>query len=169
MERNPEIARRVRDEGHEIGNHTYTHARLCPQISRKPNLRTPRNIYRELAMTQEVLERVLGIAPTLFRPPYGLRWWGLGKAQRRLGLLGVLWTVIGHDWEWPAERIAEHVLANVSPGGILCLHDGRDIRESVDLSEMLRALHLIVPILRAEGYRFETVSQILTRDLQETP
>ena len=169
VERHPEIARQVRDAGHEIGNHTYSHARLCPQISRKPNLRSPGNIFRELARTQEVLKRVVGVTPTLFRPPYGLRWWGLGKAQRRLGLLGVLWTVIAHDWEWPAERIAERLLANTSPGGILCLHDGRDIREEVDLSEMLEALHILVPTLRAAGYRFETVSQILTLDLQETP
>ena len=162
--RHPDIARRVAEAGHEIGNHTFSHARLCPQVSRKPNLRSPGNIYRELAETQDILERSSGHRPTLFRPPYGLRWFGLGKAQKRLGLLGVLWTVIAHDWEWPAERVAEHVLARTAPGGILCLHDGRDIQEHVDTSEMLGALRLIIPALKQEGYSFETVSELLVPD-----
>ena len=164
--RHPAMARRVREEGHEIGNHTYTHARLPPQLRRKPNIRTPVHIYQELAKTQEVLEQVVGVRPTLFRPPYGLRWFGLGEAQRRLGLLGVLWTVLAHDWEWPAARIAEHVITHSTAGGIVCLHDGRDIREHADLTEMLEALRVIVSALRADGYSFETVGQILTPDPQ---
>ena len=91
-----------------------------------------------------------------------MRWYGLGAAQRRLGLLGVLWTVIGHDWEWPADRIAAYVLDHVAPGGILCLHDGRDIQQQVDGSEMLAAVQLIVPALKARGYTFQTVSELLT-------
>ena len=163
-ERLPEVARSVSAAGHEIGNHTYSHPRLPPRLSRKPNLLGPETISRELARTQEILERLHGRTPRLFRAPYGMRWFGLREAQRRLGLLGVLWTVIGHDWEWPAERIAGHVLKNVGPGGIVCLHDGRDIRPAADLSEMLGALRVIVPALKARGYRFETVRALLEGD-----
>ena len=164
--RHPAMARRVREEGHEIGNHTYTHARLPPRLGIKPNFRAPASIYNELARTQEVVKQAVGVMPTLFRPPYGLRWFGLGEAQRRLGLLGVLWTVLAHDWEWPAARIAEHIIAHATPGGIVCLHDGRDVLERSDISEMLTALRAIVPALRAQGYSFETVSQILRPDSQ---
>ena len=155
--RHPEIARRVHDEGHQVGNHTFSHARLCPRFGRKLNLRSPENIYRELAETQEILTAVSGVRPTLFRAPYGMRWWGLGAAQRRLGLLGVMWTVIGHDWEWSADKITAHVLHGLTPGGILC--------QSVNASEMLAALKRIVPEIKARGYRFETVGELLSPDL----
>ena len=162
--RKPEMAKRVHAEGHEIGNHTFSHARLCPQLRPRLHWLTARSIDRELAETQNILKSITGKNPTLFRPPYGLRWFGLGKAMRRLGLLGVQWTVMGHDWEWPADRIAARILERASPGGILCLHDGRDLCEDVDLSPLMDALRLIVPALKAQGYRFETVSELLAPD-----
>ncbi len=163
--RHREIAERVRDAGHEIGNHTFAHGRIPPQLSRRPNLRSPREIYRDLERTQAILKSVTGVAPTLFRPPYGLRWFGLGRAQEHLGLQGVLWTVIGHDWEWPGARVARHVLERVRPGGILCLHDGRDIQQEIDMAEMLSAVKMIVPALQRQGYCFETVSELLKPDV----
>jgi peptidoglycan/xylan/chitin deacetylase (PgdA/CDA1 family) len=81
--------------------------------------------------------------------------------QKRLGLLGVMWTVIGRDWVLPAHRIAARVLRKASPGGIICLHDGRGIQPKPDISEMLTALKEIVPVLKDRGYGFETVSELL--------
>jgi peptidoglycan/xylan/chitin deacetylase (PgdA/CDA1 family) len=81
--------------------------------------------------------------------------------QGRLGLLCVIWTVIGYDWRWPANRIAEHVLAHASPGGIICLHDGRAVEPNPDISSTLAAVRQIVPTLKQRGYRFETVSDLL--------
>jgi peptidoglycan-N-acetylglucosamine deacetylase len=106
----------------------------------------------------------VGVTPSLFRAPYGLRWYGLGSAQKRLRLLGVMWTVIGHDWEWPGHRVAEYVLRRAAPGGIFCLHDGRDIQPWPDVSEMMSAVRHIVPTLQHQGYSFETVSQLLRPD-----
>lgn len=157
----PVEARAVSAAGHEIGNHTYSHPRLPPRLSRRPNLLMPHQVGYEIGRAQELLTRLHGEAPRLFRAPYGMRWFGVGRAQRRLGLLGVLWTVIGHDWEWAAERIASHVLRHTRPGGIICLHDGRDIQPNVDLTEMLAALRLILPALRRAEYDFETVSELL--------
>ncbi|MGI4829918.1 MAG: polysaccharide deacetylase family protein [Janthinobacterium lividum] len=159
----PEVVKQVQAAGHEIGNHTFTHARLPPRLGWKLNLRSPENIYNELASTQRVLEDLTGVRPRFFRAPYGMRWWGLGAAQRRLGLSGVHWTVIGHDWEWSSEHIADHVLNSAAPGGILCLHDGRDIRPEVNIASMLAALQRIIKSLRKQGYRFDTVSEILIR------
>lgn len=163
----PELVQRIHEAGHEIGNHSFSHPRLAPRVGRNlrsMNLRSPENIYRELAETQEILSELTGTRPRLFRPPYGMRWYGLRAAQERLQLLGVLWTVIGHDWEWGAEQIQAHVLQNTTPGGIVCLHDGRDIQPEVDLSGMLRALRVIVPAWRAQGYSLETVSDLLIPD-----
>lgn len=158
--RHPELARRVAEEGHEIGNHTYSHPQLSPRLGWDLNLRSPAEIFAELQRAQEIFAEISNVVPRLFRAPYGLRWYGLRAAQRKLRLLGVMWTVIGHDWEWQADRIATYVLERCSPGGILCLHDGRDIQANPDIGQTLTALRRIVPELKDLGYTFETVSQL---------
>ena len=164
VRRSPQIARAVSEAGHQLGNHTFSHPRLCPRLGWQLNLRSPAFIYEELRSTQEVIFDETGVRPSLFRAPYGMRWFGLREAQRRLGLLGVMWTVIGNDWKWSADRIAARVLGHAGPGGILCLHDGRDIQPDPDLTETLAAIRLIVPALKAKGYRFETVHNLLAAE-----
>ena len=165
--RHPEIARDLFAAGHEIGNHTFSHRRLCPRIGWKMNFLSSETIYREFARTQDVITYHTGAVATLLRPPYGLRWLGLGDAQRRLGLTGIMWTVIAHDWEWDAEVVTEHVVRGASPGGILCLHDGRDTRANPDVSVTLACVKRIVPRLREMGYGFETVSDIVRRRVEQ--
>ena len=159
-ERYGSLAREVQAAGHEIGNHAFSHRSLRPQL-RPLSFPTQAWMTEELRRTQEVLTRTAGTAPRLFRPPYGHRWIGLDLVGQRLGLQSVLWTVIGHDWEWPAERIASHVLARVTPGAILCLHDGRDVQAAPDITETLRAVEIVASSLREQGYAFETVSELL--------
>jgi peptidoglycan/xylan/chitin deacetylase (PgdA/CDA1 family) len=151
--RHPLIAGKVAAAGHEIGNHTFSHPRLP--------FRSSSFIEREFSDTQHIIAEETGITPMILRAPYGLRWAGMQAVQRRLALLGVLWTVIGNDWKWPAARIAERVLRRSSPGGIVCLHDGRAVNEKPDISQMLAAVRKIVPMLKDNGYAFETVSDIL--------
>jgi peptidoglycan/xylan/chitin deacetylase (PgdA/CDA1 family) len=159
--RNPGIARQLHRAGHELGNHTFTHARLCPRLGWRLNLLTPTEIHRELTATQQAIVGDTGVLPVLFRAPYGMRWFGLRAAQRRLGLLGCMWTVIGHDWEWPVEQVVRHVLRNLRPGAIVCLHDGRDIRPDPDLTVLLAAVEILIPEIRRRGYDFVTVSELL--------
>ena len=166
VERHPSIARAIAQAEHEIGNHTYSHARLCPRLGWKLNIKSPEEIFHEFARTQGIIVREAGVTPVLLRAPYGMRWHGLRAAQRQLGLLGVMWTVIGHDWEWRAEAISKLVLRKATPGGIVCLHDGRDIQPQPDIGETLQAVKQIIPILKAEGYAFETVSELLRSDAE---
>ena len=168
VERHPEIARRIHEMGHEIGNHTYSHPRLAPEIGWRMQFRSPAFIESQLSRTQHIIESEVGLRPTLMRAPYGLRWYGLAEAQEKLGLLGVMWTVIGRDWEWPAYAIADLVLRRSTPGGIICLHDGRDIQPKSDISQMLKALRRIVAQLKDNGYAFETVSSLLRPQLSES-
>ena len=81
--------------------------------------------------------------------------------QATLGLTGIMWTVMGRDWKLPASAIAERVLTKTTDGGIICLHDGRDTRESPDVSPAIEALRRIVPSLIGAGYHFESVSKLL--------
>ena len=153
VKRLPHVARQVVAAGHELGNHTWSHPRLY--------LKSPSFIDREFTDAQKILENETGITPKLLRPPYGFRWFGMRAVQHRLGLLGILWTVIGNDWKWPAPRIASHVLQHCAPGGIICLHDGRDIQPTPDVGPMIAAVKQIVPALQDQGYRFERVTEIL--------
>ena len=156
------IARRVAEAGHEIGNHTYTHRRLCPRLSRSPNLLGPAEVLREFASAQSLITAETGAVPTLLRAPYGMRWFGLAAAQRKLRLHGVMWTAIGNDWELPPNRIVTRLLRGVAPGAILCLHDGRDIRPKPEIEATLAATRQLIPKLKQAGYTFETVSRILS-------
>lgn len=161
VRRHPDIGRAVAAAGHEIGNHTYSHARLCPRIGWQTQIRSPQFIFDEFALAQAIIQAELKVEPRLLRAPYGLRWYGIGDAQRELDLLGVMWTVIGHDWEWPSDRIVQLIRKKASPGGIVCLHDGRDVQPHPDIRETLAAVRQIVPWLKEQGYAFETVSDIL--------
>ncbi|WP_419804373.1 polysaccharide deacetylase family protein [Terriglobus sp.] len=161
VKRLPHIARAIVEAGHELGNHTHRHIRLCPRIGWDMNLLNSRAMLEDMRRAQICIQHHTGIWPRYFRAPYGLRWFGLRTAQRRLGVQGVTWSVIGHDWEWPRDRIAAHLLRHTEPGGIVCLHDGRDIRVDADLREMLAALETVLPIWRARGFRIGTVHELM--------
>jgi len=154
VDRLPEIARSVRAAGHEIGNHSYSHPLLC--------FRSPQFIERDLRRAQETIAGHTGAAPAWFRAPFGARWFGLAKAQQHLGLTGVMWTVIGYDWSRSAEAVVGHIAPRVSPGGILCLHDGRELRHKPDIRATVDAVRRLVPMLLDQGYEVDTVSGLLS-------
>ncbi len=153
VRRCPQIARQVAAAGHQLGNHTYSHPSLP--------FRSHEFIDREVTEAQKVITDETGLSPMLLRAPYGFRWVGLRDVQRRLALLGVMWTVIGNDWRWSSERIAEHILTRVYPGGIICLHDGRGVQVKPDVRATLNALRMIVPVLKDNGFKFEVVSDLM--------
>ncbi len=153
VRRYPEIARMVRASGHEIGNHTDTHPHLW--------LRSPEFICGELQRAQEAIGEAVGEAPVLFRAPYGVRWFGLREAQKKFGLLGVMWTVIGRDWTLPGEEIQRRILGHPRGGDIICLHDGRETQNAPDVRNTIEAVRGVVPVLLDRGFHFQTVSELL--------
>lgn len=153
VERLPEIARAVRAAGHEIGNHSHTHPLFC--------FRSPAFIEMELERAQQAIERHTGARPVWLRAPFGVRWFGIGRAQRRLGLRAVMWTAIGYDWKRKADAIIERMTAGACGGAILCLHDGRELRVRPEIGETVEAVRRLVPRLLEQGYQFETLSRLL--------
>jgi peptidoglycan/xylan/chitin deacetylase (PgdA/CDA1 family) len=149
----PAVAQMVHTAGHEIGNHSQTHPLLC--------FRSPAFIEGELRLAQETIAQHAGTAPVWFRAPFGVRWFGVGHAQAALGLSAVMWTVIGYDWNRTADAVVKRFLRGVSPGAILCLHDGRELRAKPDIGVTVEAVRRLVPLLLDRGYRFETVSRLL--------
>ena len=112
-------------------------------------------------MAQESIAASTGVNPRLFRAPYGVRWFGLREAQRRLHLLGVMWTTIGVDWKWTSQQVVSLLDRNAGNGAIFCLHDGRTLERRPDISVTVRAVEQLLPLLIDKGYHFERVSDII--------
>jgi peptidoglycan/xylan/chitin deacetylase (PgdA/CDA1 family) len=157
VDRFPSLVRRMRDEGHTVGNHTYSHRFFY--------LKGRKTIEAELDRTQSSIERATGQTPRLFRPPYGGRWFGLFPALRERGLTDVQWSDTGYDWivrNSPGE-IARLALAKLKPGSIILLHDGREPRApgEVDASRTVAALPAILDGARAAGLEFASLAEFL--------
>ena len=149
----PDIARRIDWEGHELGNHTFSHPRLC--------FRSPAQIGEEIEETQRAVVRAVGHAPALFRPPYGLRWVGLYPALRLHRLPLINWSVCAYDWKRPAAAIEADLRAKVSDGDIVLLHDGDRTEPGDRRAATARAVASVLPWLAGRGLRCVTVSELL--------
>jgi peptidoglycan/xylan/chitin deacetylase (PgdA/CDA1 family) len=152
VERLPELARRIAEEGHEVGNHTFSHSYLCWKM--------PGRILWEVRRAQEVIEAATGRHPKLFRPPYGVRWFGLSSILKRNHLTAVMWSVSSVDWRFPAPRIVERVTRKARAGSIILFHDGIPKKEGGDRRATAEALEEIIQTL-AKRYRFVTASEMI--------
>ena len=151
VERLPEIARDVAAAGHEIGNHSYTHPYLF--------LRSPARHRMSCGAPRRPSKHATGAQPRLVpRALMAFAGSECGAAQRRLQLAGVMWTAIGYDWSLRADEVVARMAAAASNGAILCLHDGRELREKPDIRTTVEAVRRLVPLLLDRGIQFETVS-----------
>lgn len=152
----PETARHVAEDGHEIGNHTYSHRQLLPLSKEK--------IEDEIVRCDEALYLTTGKRPTLFRPPRGLLGSSGLEVVKDLRYTLVLWSLSSEDWtEATPHRIARRIVSRVKPGDIILFHDSGDLvrSEGGTRSNTARALSLIIPALQKEGYSFVTVTQMM--------
>jgi peptidoglycan/xylan/chitin deacetylase (PgdA/CDA1 family) len=157
VERYPEVVRRIHAENHTIGNHTYSHPFLY--------FKSRSRMGEEIDRTQAVIERVTGIRPRLFRPPYGARWFGLFRVLEKRGLRAVQWSDPSFDWQVknrPAD-VARLTLRRLRPGSIILMHDGREpkLPHEIDASRTLAALPAIIKGVREAGLKFVSVEDFL--------
>lgn len=145
VSRRPEIAREVRAAGHAIGSHSWNHP------SR------PRDAVAQIQRTDAVLKKEVGITPTMFRPPYGLLKNGMaGQAMKEKQAI-LIWSADCADWKRPGSaHIARMIIGQASPGGIALMHDGGG-----DRSQTVAALPVIIRDLKARGYYFVTIPELL--------
>jgi peptidoglycan-N-acetylglucosamine deacetylase len=151
MERNPELGRRIVGAGHEVGNHTYSHARMV--------LRSQGFIRSEIEATDALIRQAGHRGPIHFRPPYGKKLVGLPMYLRSTGRTTVMWDVEPESYPEvgaSAERIVDHVAARVQPGSIILLHVMYPSREP-----SLRAVPDLIRRIREMGYEFVTVSELI--------
>ena len=143
IEENRDLVERMRAEGHQVGNHTWSHRRLEGM--------TREELAREVGRTDTLLRSLLGEGVYYLRPPYG----AIGEEGRRtLWMPLVKWSLDPRDWESrDRAAVVEAVRRDIQPGDIVILHDLYP--SSVDA-----ALDLIDE-LGAEGWRFVTVEELL--------
>lgn len=142
-ERHQDLVRRVREEGHLIGNHTYHHV----DITKLPDEKAR----EELREMDQVIYEILGEHVEYMRPPFGV--WQ-EKLEQEIDVLPVMWTIDPLDWTTKnVEEIVNKVVTQAGENDIILLHDCYE--SSVD------AALQIVDVLKAEGYEFVTVDQLI--------
>jgi peptidoglycan/xylan/chitin deacetylase (PgdA/CDA1 family) len=147
-ERNPEIVKRILADGHEIGNHSWSHPPLAKLSDDK--------VTEEITKTQSAIKNASGYTPKLLRPPYGSIT-GRQKEwiENQFGLSVILWSVDPFDWKRPgASVIEQRILAGARPGAIILSHDIH--KQTVD------SMPATLDALAAKGYKFVTVSQLIS-------
>jgi peptidoglycan/xylan/chitin deacetylase (PgdA/CDA1 family) len=143
----PAGAKRIADAGMEIGNHTWEH----------PNMATipPEDIAAQFSRANDAIAAATGRTPTLYRPAGGLSTDAVRQTAGRFGLSEILWDVISFDWANDSNTAATRYLlmTQIKPGSVVLFHD--TYSSTVDL------VYQFIPVLKANGYRMVTVSELL--------
>jgi cellulose synthase/poly-beta-1,6-N-acetylglucosamine synthase-like glycosyltransferase/peptidoglycan/xylan/chitin deacetylase (PgdA/CDA1 family) len=158
----PALVRRLRDDGHELGAHSFTHADLAvlPEWRRR----------WEYSQTQLAIAGAAGVTTSLIRLPYSSSpaavdnaYWPILREAGRAGSLHVLTDVDSRDWERPG---VARVIANSTPegeaGGVVLMHDAGG-----DRAQTVAALDRYLPLMKQRGYRFVTVSDGLDQAVRQ--
>ncbi len=158
-QRHPELVTRAAREGHDVGNHGFDH-RVLP-------LGGPRFVRDQIARTSDIIERLTGTRPTLFRASHGWRNPWVNGVARQQGCRVVGWTLGVWDTDRPgAGVIAGRTLIGARNGCVLLLHDGRGIEPAPDASQVVHALPSIIAGLRERGYELVTLSSLIRQTEQ---
>lgn len=145
----PDVLKMTAYRGHEIGNHTFSHA--------PPSKLCEKSLVREISAAEEAILSACGEKPTVFRPPEGACFEYVGTASKKLGYSVILWNIDTRDWAHTSSRdIILNIKKNIRPGSIILFHDYISGE-----SHTAEALSDVIPYLKGEGYRFVTVSELL--------
>lgn len=142
-EAHPEIVRRIAEEGHLIGNHTYSHLKLTAGNEAE--------FLEEINRTGEIIREITGSTPAFCRPPFGV--WNT-RYEERLGIIPVLWDVDPRDWcTFDTQTVANRILADCHDSAIILMHD--------EYETSVEAALLVIDELKQQGYTFVTVDKLL--------
>ena len=143
----PAGAKRIADAGMEVGNHTWEH----------PNMTTipTEDIAGQFARANDAITAATGRTPSLYRPAGGLSNATVRQTAARFGLAEILWDVIPFDWANDSNTAATRnlLMSQIKPGSVVLFHD--TYSSTVDL------VYQFIPVLKANGYRLVTVSELL--------
>jgi len=161
VRRNPGVAARIAREGHVIGNHSDSHPL---GLALEPAFR----IQNEVELAEKSIRDATHVTARYFRPPQGIRSPWLAAVLARDSLVDVTWDDAPRDWQHATPSVlAARTVAQAHPGAIILLHDGLNTDPSAERSATIQAVPLIIHRLRALGYGFVTIAELLgdTRSL----
>lgn len=156
IEKHPEVARAVFENGHLIGNHSYNHPRLI--------IKSPRFVKEQIRRTDSLIRTTGQSEVEYFRAPGTSKYLVLPLVVKTMGKQFVTGTYdppSEYASPYRAEDVAGEVIANASPGSIIYLHDGKDS----DRDEFIRSLELIITGLSEQGYSFVRLDQNINGNL----
>lgn len=148
IEKSPEIAKLLVDNGFEVANHTTNHPQFRSASKEK--------IREELTRTNELIKEATGIAHvTLMRPPYGQAPKNVQEVCDELGLKIITWNIDTDDWRSSTgeDKMTSNVMSNLKDGSIILMHDRSEKAYNTTLN--------IIDQIREKGYEFVTVSELL--------
>jgi peptidoglycan/xylan/chitin deacetylase (PgdA/CDA1 family) len=151
-EKHPEIIKRIVNDGHTIGNHSWDHPDL--------NKLTPEKVKFELDQTSNLLCSITGFQTHLFRPPYGAASQSVVNELASMGYKVIDWSVDTRDWAGtPPAIIMEYVKKELKPGGIILEHCAGGKNDNLD--NTVKALPEIISYAKNQGYTFVTIPELL--------
>ena len=149
VEKFPEEVKKLHDAGHEVMNHSDTHPYMS-KISESERA-------AELKNCNDKIERITGVRPTLFRPPYGDYNNAVIRSVEAAGMTCIQWSVDSLDWKDPSpQEMTQRVLSKVNSGDIVLFHNAAKNTPA--------ALPDIIEALQADGYTFLKVSDMIYAD-----
>lgn len=149
IEKEPENYRRIVNEGHEVGNHSYTHSDMSTL--------TKREVLWEINKTQQLSEKIIGDKPRLFRFPYGKSDKHMIRLIKSNGMIPIGYSIVGYDWKgMDADEICRNILNNkkLQNGAIILLHTNH--------KNTVQALDSLIPALNERGYQLVRVSDLIS-------
>jgi len=147
VEKYPEVVKRIDEEQHEIGNHTFWH----PELTKTG----VENMKFEIEKSDKAITSVLREKPELFRAPYGSLTEEMVQTLPDLGYKAVGWSIDSEDWKGLSkEEIKQQVINSLHPGSIVLMHSVGDVEGTVE------AVDELIPYLKSLGYHFVTVPEM---------
>ncbi|TCS96469.1 polysaccharide deacetylase family protein [Hazenella coriacea] len=150
VQKHPDVLKQIDQEGHVIGNHSWNH----PQMTKL----SAKAVDAQINRTNQEVYNLIGKKPLLFRPPYG----AINKrVENQIGGKGIKvvnWSVDTNDWRGrSSKQILDTVKSEIEPGGIILQHSSGGDK----LQGSMEALPEIIKYLKAQGYEFVTIDELI--------
>lgn len=148
VKKNPDLARKVYEKGHEIGNHAYSH----PDLQEKSEAETR----EELRKTNDIIKETLDIEPKWFGPPSGSFNQTTVNVANELGMNTILWTIDTVDWKKPERsEMVNRIVSGVENGAMVLMHPTEPVAEGLD--EMIKGI-------KDGGYKLGNISELMSEE-----
>lgn len=151
----PALVRRWHEEGHTIGNHSYAHGFNF-------DWQSSRRMAEEIEQTNRAIQNITGLAPNLFRPPYGITNPNLKRAVAATKMLSIGWTLRSFDTKiTDPDKLLKHIINKLKGGDIILLHDSMAVTTKI--------LTPLIQQAKQMGYTFVPVNELLEIEPYKKP